>query len=45
MEFWKMAYEYEWVTKEQLREVVKTEENPFGKITKGEYKEITGEEF
>lgn len=45
MAFWEMAYNYGWVTKEELRGAVKTETNPFGDITKEEYKQITGEEF
>lgn len=45
MSFWKMAYDFGWVTKEELRSAVKTAENPFGHITKEEYKEITGEDF
>lgn len=45
MAFWKMAYSNEWVTKEELREAVKTANNPFGEITKEEYKEITGTDF
>ena len=42
MEFWKFAYEHEWVTIEQLRMAVITENNPYGEITKEEFKEITG---
>ena len=45
MEFWKMAYDNEWITTEELREVVKTPNNPFGDITKEQYKEITGMEY
>ena len=45
MVFWKMAYENEWVTKEALRYAVKTPENPFGDITKEEFKMITDSEF
>lgn len=45
MVFWKMAYENEWVTKEELRYAVKTPENPFGDITKEEFKMITDSEF
>lgn len=45
MVFWKMAYDNKWVTKEELKYVVKTSENPFGEITKEEYKEITGVEY
>ena len=45
MEFWKMAYSNKWVTKEELRGVVITSNNPFGDITKEQYKEITGIEY
>ena len=45
MTWWKMAYDNDWVTKEELRYAVKTPENPFGDITKEEYKEITGADF
>ena len=45
MSFWKMAYDFGWVTKEELRNAVITVENPFGHITKEEYKQITNEEF
>lgn len=45
MVFWKMAYENEWVTKEELKYAVKTPENPFGDITKEEFKMITDSEF
>ena len=45
MVFWKMAYENEWVTKEELRYALKTPENPFGDITKEEFKMITDSEF
>ena len=45
MAFWKMAYDNDWVTKEELRYAVRTSENPFGDITKEEYKEITGADF
>lgn len=45
MVFWKMAYDNGWVTKEELREAVITSDNPFGDITKEQYKEITGIEY
>lgn len=45
MTFWEMAYNYGWVTKDELRGAVRTENNPFGDITKEEYKQITGKEF
>ena len=45
MAFWKMAYDNDWVTKEELGYAVRTPENPFGDITKEGYKEITGADF
>lgn len=45
MKFWTLAWEYKWVTLEQLRTVVKTEINKFGEITPEEFKSITGQEF
>lgn len=45
MDWWKVAYKNEWITKEELRNVVKTPENPFGDITKEEFKMITDSEF
>lgn len=45
MKFWTLAWEYKWVTLEQLRIVVKTEINKFGEITPEEFKSITGQEF
>ena len=45
MDWWKIAYKNEWVTKEELRYAVKTPENPFGDITKEEFKMITDSEF
>lgn len=45
MEFWKMAYNFGWVTKEELKGTVITEQNPFGDITKEQYEEITGEKY
>ena len=45
MDWWKMSYKKDWVTKEELRWVVITPENPFGDITKEQYKEITGVDF
>lgn len=40
-----MAYKYKWVTIDQLRLVVKTEQNIFGEITPEEFATITGEKF
>lgn len=45
MEWWKTAYDNKWISKDELREVVITKSNPYGDITKGEYKEITGVEY
>lgn len=45
MAFWKLAFNMGWVTAEQLRLAVKTEDNPFGEITPVEYEEITGIRF
>lgn len=45
MDWWKMSFANEWVTKEELRFVVITAENLFGDITKEQYKEITGVEY
>lgn len=45
MAFWKLAYNMKWVTLEQLRIVVKTEDNPSGEITPEQFKEITGQDF
>ena len=45
MNFWKMAWKYQWVTLEEMKELTITEENPWGRITKEEFKEITGQEY
>lgn len=45
MEFWRLAYSRQWVTAEQLRLAVITENNRFGDITPEEYEEITGIQF
>lgn len=45
MDFWKMAYDNQWVGIDMLRQAVITETNPFGDITKEQFKEITGQEF
>lgn len=45
MTFWTLAFNQRWVTAEQLKSAVKTENNPFGEITPEEYKTITGIEF
>ncbi|WP_096269548.1 XkdX family protein [Paucisalibacillus globulus] len=45
MEFWDLAYKRNWVTKEELKFAVITEENPYGEITPAEYEVITGDSF
>lgn len=45
MDWWKMSFANGWVTKEELRWVVITPDNPFGDITKEEFKMITDSEF
>lgn len=45
MEFLKLAWEYEWITFEDLKILVKTKETPWGQITPDEFKEITGREY
>lgn len=45
MDFWKMAFDNGWVGIDMLRQAVITETNPFGDITKEEFKEITGQDF
>ena len=45
MDFWKMAYDYGWIDISLLRQAVITDTNPFGDITKEQFKEITGQEF
>lgn len=45
VDWWNMSYKKDWITKEELRLVVITPENPFGDITKEQYKEITGVEY
>lgn len=45
MAWWKMSFDNDWVTEQELRWVVITPDNPFGDITKEQYKEITGADF
>ncbi|MGG1643037.1 XkdX family protein [Paenibacillus sp. NRS-1782] len=45
MTFWSLAFKWKWVTAEQLRGAVLTENNRFGEITTDEYKTITGIDF
>lgn len=45
MAFWKMVYDYGWIDIDTLKQAVITNENPFGDITKAEFKEITGKAY
>lgn len=45
MDFWKMAYDYGWITIDLLRQAVITDTNPFGDIAKEQFKEIAGQDF
>lgn len=45
MEWWKMSFAKGWVTKGELRWAVISPENPFGDITKEEFKMITDSDF
>lgn len=45
MEFLQMAWEYEWITFDELKTLVITKETPWGQITPEEFKEITGKEY
>ncbi|WP_083329004.1 XkdX family protein [Peptoniphilus raoultii] len=45
MDFWKMAYDLSWIDIDVLRQAVITETNPFGDISKEQFKEITGKDF
>ena len=45
MGFWEMAYVYEWIDKEMLKQAVITETNPFGEVYKEKYKRMTGEDY
>ncbi|MBE6830899.1 MAG: XkdX family protein [Ruminococcaceae bacterium] len=45
MAFWSLAFTRKWVTIEQLRQAVKTDNNPYGQITPEEFRAITEEEF
>lgn len=45
MNFLEVAYRLKCINKESLKKFVITEENKFGKITKEEYKKITGITF
>lgn len=41
MDFLKLAWQYKWITFEQLRLFIKSENNRFGEITLEEFEEIT----
>lgn len=43
--FWKMAYTIKAIDIELLKQAVKCDKNPYGEITKDEYRIICGEEF
>ncbi|MEK5069832.1 XkdX family protein [Sporosarcina sp. FSL K6-1508] len=45
MTFWENAFLWGWADVALLRMVVKTEQMPFGEITKEDFKRITGEDF
>ncbi|GEB35321.1 XkdX family protein [Brevibacillus parabrevis] len=45
MAFWMLAFAMKWVTANQLRLAVVTEANPYGEISKDEFKTITGQDF
>lgn len=45
MSFWKMVYDMVWIDIDTLRKAVITDGNPFGDITKEEFKEISGEDY
>jgi hypothetical protein len=45
MNFWSLAFKWNWVTAEKLKGAVITETNRFGEITPEEYKTITGIDF
>lgn len=45
MAFWKMVYDLGWVDIELLKQAVITDTNPYGDITKAEYKTITGKTY
>lgn len=45
MNFWKLAFECNWIDADRLCLAVKTDTNRFGEITPEEYEKITGKEF
>ena len=44
-EFWNLAFKRKAIDEATLKQVVKTESNPFGEITLEEYKTICNKEF
>lgn len=45
MDFLKLAWEYEWITLDELKTLVITKATPWGQITPDEFKEITDQDF
>lgn len=45
MDFLKLAWEYEWITLDELKTLVITKATPWGQITPDEFKGITGQDF
>lgn len=45
MDFLKLAWEYKWITLDELKTLVITKATPWGQITPDEFKEITGQDF
>ena len=45
MDFLKLAWEYEWITLDELKTLVITKATPWGQITPDEFKEIPGQDF
>ena len=43
--FWKMAFDMKAIDINTLRQAVKTTSNPYGEISKDEFKEISGVDF
>ena len=44
-DFWKMAYDMGAIDVDMLRQAVKTDANPYGEISKDEFKTICGQDF
>ncbi|MCR8846504.1 XkdX family protein [Paenibacillus sp. SC116] len=45
MEFWKYAFDMNWINVEVLRKAVRTSNNPSGDITPEQYREITSIDY